>query len=222
MILLKKFILLFLLLVSLSCNKENLKIEFKVALTFDDGPDNLYTEKILDILKEKKVPATFFVLGNKVMDFPNITKRIIKDGHSIGNHTLNHLCLSNCSLNIAKKNIERTENIIDSVCGFSKKIFRPPWGKINNEVKEYLQSQGFLIYLWNIDSHDWDIENYCVSDIIINVIEEVNSDAIILFHDSDYSNKCSRMNTVKALPEIIDGLKNKGAFFVKVEDIKQD
>lgn len=190
-----------------------------VALTFDDGPDPAYTGMILRILKEKNVKATFFCVGNKLKKYPKIAKRIIDEGHTLANHSTDHSNIAKISFKDAYRNIMRTESIIDSMFGSSQKLFRPPWGKITKEQKDSLAIHGFKVILWNINSKDFADKKYSPYEIIDIVVHETKNNDIILFHDSDYKEKKSRMSTVIALPHIIDVLRAKGYVFRKAEEL---
>lgn len=186
-----------------------------VALTFDDGPDSLYTPLILNILDEMQVTATFFDIGQKILKYPDIVKRAHREGHLIANHTFNHLYLPGKSFERIIRNIDRTERIIDSVCGYSAKLFRPPWGAIEQAQKDSLESLGYRIVMWDIGT----TKNYDVSSIVSNIVDNVAPGKIILLHDSNEGNKLDRMVIVNALPAIIEGLRAKGYTFVTVEGI---
>jgi peptidoglycan-N-acetylglucosamine deacetylase len=190
-----------------------------IALTFDDGPDPVYTGMILKILKDKNVKATFFCVGNKMKKYPKITKRIFDEGHTVANHTTDHSNIANKSFKDSFTNIMRTEKIIDSIIGSSQKLFRPPWGKIKKEQKDSLSKYGIKVFLWNVNSEDFAISKYSPYMIVDMVIHGAQNNDIILFHDSDYKGKESRMSTVIALPQIIDILKAKGYVFKKAEDL---
>jgi peptidoglycan-N-acetylglucosamine deacetylase len=190
-----------------------------IALTFDDGPDPAYTGMILNILKEKKVKATFFCVGNKLKKYPKIAKRIFNEGHTVANHSTDHSNIAKKSFKDAYSNIMRTEGIIDSMFGSSQKLFRPPWGKITKAEKDSLSKYGFKVVLWNVNSKDFADQKYSPYMIIDIVLHGVQANDIILFHDSDYKGKESRMNTVIALPQIIDVLRAKGYVFKKAEDL---
>ena len=117
-----------------------------VALTFDDGPDPLYTGMILDILKEKNVKATFFLVGYKIKQNPQIAERIFEEGHCLANHTYTHIDLKKKSFKVIYSEVQQTEQLITNVCGESPKIFRPPWGHITNSEKEALENHGYKIF----------------------------------------------------------------------------
>ncbi len=189
-----------------------------IALTFDDGPDPLYTDMILDILKEKDVKATFFLIGNKIVQNPKVTERIFNEGHCLANHTYTHINLFDKSYDEVFKSIQQTEQILESVCGESLKIFRPPWGHITKEQKDKLKKSGFKVVLWDVNSKDFK-SKISVNDIIYNVMEGVGDKKIVLFHDSDHLSKANRKNTALALSQIIDLLKDQGYSFVTISEM---
>jgi len=181
--------------------KENLLKE--IYFTFDDGP-NEYTLKILDILKNFGVRATFFVCGKNVEHFPEITKRIVGDGHTIGNHTFSH-SINFLFLWSFKKEIDKTAQIIKEITGKETNFFRPPWGILTPWLKKYLLKNNYQIILWNIDSEDW--KKHPANLIEETIFKKVKSNSIILSHD------CLQISL--ALPKILGELKNKGYIFRK-------
>lgn len=214
---------LLLFLIGTGCENllvENVVIPNKtIALTFDDGPDPVYTDMILDVLKEKDVKATFFLIGKKMKQYPLVTERIFEEGHCLANHTYNHVDLKGKSFKQVYLSILQTEQILDSVCGKTLKIFRPPWGHITAEEKANLKKFGFKIVFWDVNSKDFK-PNITVTEIINNVMAGVGDKKIVLFHDSDYLCKASRKNTALALPHIIDLLKEMGYRFVTIDEME--
>lgn len=190
-----------------------------IALTFDDGPDPVYTGMILNILKEKNVKATFFLVGNRMKRFPNVTRRIFDEGHTIANHSTDHIHLGKKSFKDAYVDIMKTEKIIDSMCGKTMKIFRPPFGSFTKAQKDSLTRRGFKVIMWDIDSKDFAPKTHTVEMTIDIVISKAQNNSVVLFHSADYADKRSKMNTVHALPRIIDILRNKGFVFKKAEEI---
>jgi len=149
---------------------ENVVVTDKtIALTFDDGPDPVNTDLILDVLKEKDVKATFFLIGKKMKQYPLVTERIFEEGHCLANHTYTHTDLKGKSFRNIYLSILQTEQIIDSVCGKTMKIFRPPWGHITSEENVNLKKFGFKIVLWDVNSKDYN-SNIKVNEIISNVM----------------------------------------------------
>lgn len=199
---------------------ESLDISEKsIALTFDDGPDPVYTSEILDVLKEKDVKATFFLLGNKMKQNPGLTERIFEEGHCLANHTYSHIDLKEKSLKEIFSEIQQTEQILVGACGESNKLFRPPWGHITSSEKAALIKNGYKVVLWDVNSRDYK-PGISVNEIVDNIMNNLGDNRIILFHDSDYQGKASRKNTARALPIIIDFLKVLGYKFVTVDKIK--
>jgi len=211
------------LVIASSCENqliENVVVTNKtIALTFDDGPDPINTNLILDVLKEEDVKATFFLIGKKMKQYPLVTERIFEEGHCLANHTYTHTDLKGKSFKNVYLNILQTEQILDSVCGKTLKIFRPPWGHITSEEKTGLTRFGFKIVLWDVNSMDFK-PSITVNEIINNVMSGVGDKKIVLFHDSDYQCKASRRNTALALPQIIDSLKEMGYRFVTIDEME--
>lgn len=210
-------LLLLLLLGGSSCEfplvDETLVPDKVIALTFDDGPDPIYTPQILDILKEKDVKATFFLMGKKIEKYPKIAERIYNEGHFIANHTYSHINLPGKKNDEVLASIAKTELLLEGICGQSYKIFRPPWGHITDEQKVMLKKNGYRIVMWDVNSHDYK-SDISVNQIIYNVMENIDNKKVILLHDSDYQGRASRKKTVQALPQIIDLLKEKRFAFV--------
>ena len=197
----------------------NLDSNKNIALTFDDGPDPLYTGMILDILKEKDVKATFFLIGNKIKQNPKVAERIFNEGHCLANHTYTHIDLKKKSFKEIYSEIRKTEQMLVNICGKSLKLFRPPWGHITSSEKEALEKHGYKIVLWDVNSRDYK-SGVTVKEIVDNVMQNIGDNKIILFHDSDYQCKASRQNTVLALPDIIQSLKESGYNFVTIDKMK--
>lgn len=185
-----------------------------IALTFDDGPDPVYTGMILDVLKEKEVKATFFLIGNKMNQYPEVTKRIFSEGHILANHSFDHMRLSGMPFNLVYKDIMQTENIITKICGSSLKLFRPPFGTLTNEQTDSLHKYGFKVVMW-----DFPFTNYNIDEMIEYIISVECDNQIILLHSADYSGKESRMHIVLGLPKIIDKLRSQGYVFIKVNEL---
>jgi cellulose synthase/poly-beta-1,6-N-acetylglucosamine synthase-like glycosyltransferase/peptidoglycan/xylan/chitin deacetylase (PgdA/CDA1 family) len=197
----------------------------KLAITFDDGPDPTWTPRILDILKEKNVPATFFVIGFDAAKSPNILRREYAEGHEIGNHTYTHPSWDDVTPTQIRWELNLTERLIESTLGVKSILFRPPYGidhqpEYAEEVAHLpvAQDMGYLIIGQKIDPHDWKLENgkqIPAQEIIDNVVSQSGDGNIILFHDGGGD----RTQTVAALPQIIDKLRAQGFQFVSVPDL---
>src|SRR5580700_9868313 len=198
----------------------------KVVLSFDDGPDPRWTPEILDVLKEKNVPAVFFVVGEVANQHPDILKREYTEGHEIGNHTFTHPPFDQISKTEIKWQLNLTERLIESTVGAKTILFRPPYGidhqpEYAEEVAllPVAQDMGYLIVGQRIDPDDWstpDGKNQKpAADIVQNVVRQVDKGNIILLHDGGGE----RAQTVAALPLVIDALRARGYQFVSIADL---
>lgn len=187
-----------------------------VALTFDDGPEDFYTPKILEILNKKNVPATFFVLGNQVQNFPQQFKKIIDNGHEVGIHTYSHPDFRSIWTSGAREEIERTVTEMQKVAGYSTNLFRPPYGTYTKADMRLLNLLGLKNILWSVDTLDWSGNTSEEIREIVN--EEVTPGAIILQHN--FESESRRLDgTIEALPDMIDDLKKRGYQFVSVSEL---
>lgn len=182
-----------------------------VALTFDDGPNPIFTPQILDILKEHNVTATFFMVGKHIEKYPDIAKRVYLEGHEIGNHTYAHRDLITASKRTLLAEIHKADKAIKSVIGVKTKLFRPPRGLISAANRKIVTRLGYLIVLWTVSAMDW--SGLSPKVMARRVKRYVRNGCIILFHDSGAlvrSEGGKRGNTVEALPLIISDLRRKG------------
>ena len=179
----------------------------KVALTFDDGPHLIYTEELLDGLKERKVCATFFLIGKNIEGKEELVRRMEEEGHLIGNHTYHHVKLTGISEDQAEREILETCEKISEVTGTYTSFVRPPFG----EWKKNLDFEITMIPVsWNVDSRDWTTQNS--EKIVKRVVKDVDEGDIILMHDIFES-------SVQAALEIIDILSGQGYEFVTVDEL---
>lgn len=188
----------------------------QVALTFDDGPDNYNTPKILDILRDKGVKATFFVLGEQAAIFPDILKRIVKEGHSIGNHTWSHCHLAHISTKQVLQEIQLTQEIIQSLVGITPTLFRPPYGFLTDSDFHHIDNLSLKIISWNVDTVDY--LGVSANHILETVKREISPGSIILQHCFQDSTGILS-GSVEALPLIIDTLQAEGMKFVTLETL---
>ena len=174
----------------------------EIYLTFDDGPTPEITQWTLQTLEQFKAKATFFCVGKNVKENPEIFNSILQAGHSIGNHTHNHIKGWNTSKADYLKNIEKASKFINS------ELFRPPYGQIKPKQGKEILALGYKIIMWNVLSFDWDesvSENQCAD----NVINKVQKGSIVVFHDSV---KASR-NLKFALPKVLEYFSERGFEF---------
>lgn len=186
----------------------------QIAITFDDGPHPRYTEQILDILKENNIKATFFIIGENVELYGDgIIKRIIEEGHEIGNHTFTHPHTKGAEDESFYEEVRRTHTLMLEKYGYEMKLFRPPEGYIDAKVKKIAEELGYSIVLWSVDTKDW---NCTKKDTIVkNVSVHASGGDIILMHD--YVSR--RGYTIPALKAIIPRLKSNGLEFVTVSEL---
>lgn len=185
-----------------------------VALTFDDGPNDKYTEKLLDGLKERGVKASFFLIGKCIDGNEEIVKRMDEEGHLIGVHCMQHTDLTKESTENALKQLGETGVMIAEITGKEPEYVRPPYGSWNSSLEEHVSSElGMLPVFWNVDSVDWKLKN--TSKIVKKVVKETGDGDIILMHD-EFS------TSIDAAFQIIDNLLANGYTFVTVDELTID
>jgi peptidoglycan/xylan/chitin deacetylase (PgdA/CDA1 family) len=192
--------------------------EHEVALTFDDGPSPLYTGKILALLKEHQVKATFFVLGCKVERYPLVIKEMVREGHEVGNHTFDHPRLTQTPKPVCERELERTRLDLKLLgCSCDRLLVRPPYSAYNDQLVSYLKHTSRKLVLWSLDSGDW--RGLDAGTIIHNVLDRVKNGSIIVFHDSDEKDQADRRPTVEALKVILPALKARGYRLVTISEL---
>lgn len=183
------------------------------ALTFDDGPSPLYTPQILDVLAAAGVKATFFVVGEHVRAYPDVARRIVAEGHDMGNHTATHRDLVPASRLTVEDQLDACDVAIEEVIGARPLLFRPPRGIYGNRIRLLALSRGYRTILWSVSSIDW--RGKSAQAIARRVHRCVRPGAIILFHDSGALIRregASRQNTVDALPHVIHHLREERGY----------
>lgn len=191
-----------------------------MSITFDDGPSE-YTSQVLDILKQKQVPATFFVIGVNAEQFPSMLKREYAEGHTIGNHTYSHPNIAAESEERTQLELNTTQRLIEHDIGRSTRLFRPPYNADSHPQTpaeivpiERAQAMGYITVAETIDPRDWEIGTNA-DKILQQVLEEKDDGHLILLHDGGGD----RTATLQALPRIIDTLRAQGYQFVGVEQL---
>ncbi|MDR6969195.1 peptidoglycan/xylan/chitin deacetylase (PgdA/CDA1 family) [Flavobacterium arsenatis] len=189
--------------------------EKKVYLTFDDGPTPEITEWTLNQLKQYDAKATFFCIGENIQKHPEIFSKIINEGHSIGNHTFNHLNGWKTSTEDYIENFKQCEdeilkqlhilNLKSKIYNLKSNLFRPPYGKIKFAQSRIMRKMGYKIIMWDVLSADFDT-NVSPEKCLENVIKNIRSGSIIIFHDSIKASK----NLEHALPKTLAFLKENG------------
>jgi peptidoglycan/xylan/chitin deacetylase (PgdA/CDA1 family) len=185
-----------------------------VALTFDDGPWPHQTDRILDILRVKKVRATFFMLGIRAHRQPALARRVVEEGHVVGNHTLSHGSLAKLKAKEARKQVVKGRQWIQRYTGVDAVWLRPPYGAMDKGAWKIVRATKSRVVMWNIDSHDWE-KGRKAKKITSAVMKNAKPGAIILMHDGGGD----REQTIKALPVVIDKLKERGYTFVTIDEM---
>ena len=187
--------------------------EKKVYLTFDDGPIPEITEWTLAQLKKHNAKATFFCIGDNIQKHPEVFQKVIKHGHAIGNHTFNHLKGWETSLEDYIENTQLCQSQIIHHSPFTThNLFRPPYGKIKPSQAGALRKLGYKIIMWDIISYDFDAET-SEEKCLQNVLKNIKSGSIIVFHDSLKAER----NLKYVLPKTLEFLKEKGFVCAKIE-----
>lgn len=189
------------------------KGEKLVALTFDDGPDPLYSNDVLEILARHNIKATFFVVGENVQAHPQIVKREIGAGHEIENHTYTHADLSLANAAGTEEEIQKTDDLLNKLFNLDMKYFRPPKKLFRPETLDIAKHKGYQTVLWSIC-----VENSQASTpqaMAKRVIDAARPGMIILAHDG----RADRSKTLLALPIIIEALQQQGYQFVTLEGL---
>lgn len=188
-----------------------------VALTLDDGPDPKYTPQVLNILKQENIHCTFFLIGEKIQKYPDLAKEEVLNGNLIGNHTWDHPDLLKDTSGQDISEIERCEQEIEKICGERTYLFRPPKGMWDGDTFLAAHEIGYRMILWTVT-----VEHHSAKTpeaMAQRIINKVRPGMIILAHDGEPHHALNREKTMKALPLIIEGLKQKGYQFVTVEEL---
>jgi len=201
----------------------------RIALTFDDGPDPRTTPRILDSLREQDLEATFFVLGRHVKKSPGLLRRIVKEGHTIGNHTYNHTDMSDLSRKRMRLELRRTQAAVDDAVGYHYPmvLMRPPYGNPYFDgsdalpvFRKVVRDQGLFPILWTVDPRDYKLGGQPEGVLrgIVRAEEtgrKVERNQVLLLHDT-------HRQTANALPHIIDHYEKSGWQFASVGELLAD
>lgn len=193
--------------VQADAGNEVIEKDVEIAFTFDDGPHPVWTEKLLDGLKERGIRATFFVIGQSAEEHPELIQRMLEDGNQVGNHTYSHVQLTACKTDQALEEIQKTQEVIYDATGFQPRYIRPPFGSWNEVLQDKTNLQSVL---WDVDPYDWKVQN---TDIIVQrILEQTEDGSIILLHDV-YE------ESVEAALKVADIFLERGYRFCTVDEI---
>lgn len=179
----------------------------KIALTFDDGPNEEWTPILLDGLKQRGAKVSFFVIGEKAEANPEIIRRMKQEGHLIGNHTFSHVQLTSIGAEAACQEIKKTNQVLYEITGEYPQYIRPPFGSWNKTLE---CSITMFPVLWNIDTLDWSTQNEDRS--VAKAVSQAKENGIILLHDNYET-------SINAALRIVDELQKEGYEFVTVDEI---
>ena len=194
--------------VSISSGSRSQKL---LALTFDDGPNPAHTPRLLDMLRRRNVKATFYVIGERAANHPDIIRRIVAEGHEVGNHTWTHPNLKKLSDDAVRRELDKTRDAIVSACGVQPRTMRPPYGAMFKKQREWVYREyGYPTVLWDVDPLDWKKPGSSV--VAQRLISGARNGSILLVHDLHGS-------SVDAMPQTIDTLLRQGYQFVTVSQL---
>ena len=190
-----------------------------IALTYDDGPNPPYTDRLLDVLAKHDVKATFFLIGNRIEKHPETVNRIIAEGHQIGNHSYSHPLLGFLPPFYVRREIERTDNLLQQFNVTGEIVFRAPVLTRFLPVAWVLAKGNRAHISCNVWSWDWTTQN--PDKITETVLKKTNPGSIIVLHDGKAENKnANRSGTIEATDHIITALKGDGYRFVRLSDCR--
>ena len=181
-----------------------------IAMSFDDGPSATLTPRLLDLLKQRGIKVTFFVIGQNVEHAPEIVARAAAEGHEIGNHTWDHPALTKLSDARVQEEINKTSEAIFKATGKKPVLLRPPYGAMNPRVHRLVEQDGMKVVLWSVDPNDWKRPGSAVVEC--RILAGAKPGAIILSHDI-------HPGTIEAMPSTLDALLAKGYKFVTVSEL---
>jgi peptidoglycan/xylan/chitin deacetylase (PgdA/CDA1 family) len=181
----------------------------QLALTFDDGPVPGITERILDELQKRNLPATFFMIGSQVAAAPDLARRVLAGGHEIGNHTFTHRKLTELPDYEALAELEKTEAIFREAMDYKAAWFRPPFGAFRRTQAPMATARNLGLALWNVDSNDWQKPG----EIAENILTKSQPGSILLCHELSPTADC--------LGFVLDQLLARGLQFVTVSTLSQ-
>ncbi len=182
-----------------------------IAMTYDDGPHPRNTPRLLDMLRKRNIKATFYVIGRSVNMYPHIVRRIVAEGHEIGNHTWSHPKLTALSDSQVRLELSKTRDAIVAASGVKPRTMRPPYGALRQSQRAWIFKEfGYPTILWNVDPEDW--RRPGVSVVTSRIVNRTRNGSIVLAHDL-------HKPTVDAMPATLDGLLRRGFKFVTVSQL---
>lgn len=199
-----------------------------VALTYDDGPNPPYTGRILDVLEQEHVPATFFVVGRAAQAYPTVVQREVRDGDAVGNHTWDHAHLILMTRSQVRASLQRTNDAIYAAAHVHTHLMRPPFGSRDWAVMQVARKMGYTVVMWSVPlANDWEYPPPHV--IAQRIVPRVSDGAIIVLHDGNRgqlcaikrlpTHVCDRSSDIEATRLIVENLKSQGYRFVTIPQL---
>jgi peptidoglycan/xylan/chitin deacetylase (PgdA/CDA1 family) len=190
----------------------------RIALTYDDGPNDPHTYRLLEVLQKHNAHATFFLIGRYVQQRPDIVREVLKAGHALGNHTFTHPNLAVASVIQNRLQIEECQRTILEVTGESPRLFRPPFGGRRPATLKIARSLGLEPVMWNVTSYDWQVPP--AEKIVKTCVRQMRGGDVILMHDGSHDNfGADRTQTVLATKMLLERYQAQGYEFVTVPEM---
>jgi peptidoglycan/xylan/chitin deacetylase (PgdA/CDA1 family) len=190
----------------------------QLALTYDDGPNDPHTQRLLEVLARHSVHATFFLIGRYVQQRADIVRELVKAGHVVGNHTFTHPLLTFKSARELRSQFENCDRALTDAVGEHSNLFRPPFGGRRPGVLRLAQQMGMEPIMWNVTGYDWNATS--AEQVERKVVSRVRGGNVILLHDGGHLNfGADRSHTVIATDRLISRYKSEGYEFVTIPEM---
>jgi peptidoglycan-N-acetylglucosamine deacetylase len=190
----------------------------QIALTYDDGPNDPHTLRLLDVLAKHNAKATFFLIGQFVEQRPDIVRDVLRAGHVIGNHTFTHPKLIFASNQETRSQIERCTRAIEDAIGQTPRLFRPPFGGRRPGTLGIARALGLEPIMWNITGYDWNAPP--AERILTRVSQQIRGGDVVLLHDGSHLGMgADRAQTVIATDQLIERFHKEGREFVTIDEM---
>ena len=189
-----------------------------LALTYDDGPNDPYTWRLLEILERHSVKATFFLIGRFVEQKPEIARAMVEAGHAIGSHTWDHPNLIFASAVEVRRQLRQTQQVIRDATGVDPKLFRPPFGGRRPATLRVARAMGFEPVMWNVSCYDW--KPISAAEIVGHAARQIRGGDVILLHDGEYHRiGVDRSRSIAASDLILSRYKAEAYAFVTIPEM---
>lgn len=189
-----------------------------LALTYDDGPNDPYTQLMLDVLERHGVKATFFLIGKFVQQRPDLARTVVDAGHAIGSHTWDHPNLIYLSQSELRRQLEKTRQAIVDATGVDTKLFRPPWGARRPATLRTIRAFGLAPVMWSVTCYDWKVDS--ADAIMAHAVRQIRGGDVILLHDGRHSAMgWDRSRTVEATARILSRYQSECYGFVTIPEM---